>query len=263
MTSALVESRSWSRRRWWGMVGLIFGGQLVLIFWLGETSPIRPRPAAPAFTLKLAGSASAQLLALHDPTLFVLPHQQEVLAPTWLRTPQPEFHSFAWPEPANNPLLAIGQLGAGFNRLAETNPFSSLPLPATPLPELTLPELPPLAISTPHSMLRLEWDLGGRQLLTPLELRSWPNPDILTNSVVQIVVDAEGRPASVTLLSGSGSKAADQQALEQANAARFEPLSRNLAEPTLNPAAQLTWGRMIFQWHTVPLPLTNTPTAGP
>ena len=263
MTSALVESRPWSRRRWWGMVGLIFGGQLVLIFWLGETSPIRSRPAAPALTLKLAGSASAQLLALHDPTLFVLPHQQEVLAPTWLRPPQPEFHSFAWPEPTNNPLLAIDQLGAGFNRLVETNPFNSLPLPAKPLSEVTLPELPPLAISPPHSMLRLEWDQGGRQLLTPLELRSWQNPDILTNSVVQIVVDAEGRPASVTLLSGSGSKAADQQALEQANAARFEPLSRNLAEPALNPAAQLTWGRMIFQWHTVPLPLTNAPTAGP
>lgn len=262
MTPALVESRPWSRPHWWGMVGLIFGVQLVLIFWLGETSLIRPRPAAPGLTLKLAGSASAELLALHDPTLFVLPHKQEVLAPTWLRTPPPEFHSFAWPEPTNNPLLAIDQLGAGFNRLVETTPFNSLPPPAKPLPELTLPELPPLAISTPHSTLRLEWDQARRQLLTPLELRSWQNPDILTNSVVQIVVDAEGRPGSVTLLSGSGSKAADQQALEQANASRFEPLSHNLAEPAFHPAAQLTWGRMIFQWHTLPAQPTNPPAAG-
>lgn len=263
MTSVLVESRPWSRRRWWGMVGLIFGSHLVLIFWLGENAPIRPRPDAPTLTLKLAGSASDALLALHDPTLFALPHQSEVLGPTWSSNPPPEFHSFAWPEPTNNPLLAIDQLGAGFNRLVETNAFSSLPPPAKPLPELTLPEFPPLVTVTPHSTLRLEWDQAGRQLLTPLELRSWQNSDILSNSVVQIVVDAGGRPAFATLLLTSGSKPADQQALEQANAARFEPLSRNLAEPALNSAAQLTWGRMIFQWHTLPLPLTNATVAGP
>ena len=67
MTSALAEPRPWSRRRWWGMVGLVFGVQLALIFWLGETSPVRPRPPAPGLTLKLAGSASADLLALAIP----------------------------------------------------------------------------------------------------------------------------------------------------------------------------------------------------
>src|ERR1019366_6257464 len=145
-------------------------------------------------------------------------------APTSWRAPQPESHSFAWPEPTNHPHLAIDRLGADFNRFIETNSFNPLPLPAKTLPKLTLPELPPLGISTARSTLRLEWDQAPRRLLTPLELRSQENPEILTNSVVQIVVDADGRPAFVTLLSGSGSKAADQQALEHANAARFEPL---------------------------------------
>src|SRR3974377_1514190 len=76
MTCASVESRPWSRRRWWGMVGFIFSVQLALIFWLGQTSPIRPRPAAPGLTLKREESASAGLLRLNDPTLFVLPHAQ-------------------------------------------------------------------------------------------------------------------------------------------------------------------------------------------
>jgi TonB family protein len=263
MTSALVEPRPWSRRRWWGMVGLVFGVQLALIFWLGETSLAHRRPAAPGLTLKLAGSASAELLALHDPTLFALPHKQEMPTPTWWRTPQPELHEFAWPEPTNHPHLAIDQLGTAFNRLAETNAFGPLPLPAKPLPELTLPELPPLAISAPRSTLRLEWDQAPRRLLTPLELSSQENPEILSNSVVRIVVEAEGRPASVALLSGSGSKAADQQALELANAARFEPLNRNPAGTSPSPVASLTWGRMIFQWHTI-LPLnTNAPAAIP
>ena len=263
MTSALVESRPWSHRRWWGMVGLIFGVQLGLIFWLGDASPIRQRPAAPGLTLKLAGSASAELLALHDPTLFALPHPQRIPAPAWLSTPRPEVHPFAWPEPTNYLLVSIDQLGAGFNRFVETNAFNSLPAPAKPLPELTFPESPALPASAEHSTVRLEWDQAERRLLTALELRSWESPDILTNSVVQIVVGAEGTPASVTLLSGSGSKAADQEALEQANAARFEPLSRNPSGTALNPAAQLTWGKMIFRWHTLPLRPTNAPAASP
>lgn len=49
--------------------------------------------------------------------------------------------------------------------------------------------------------MQLEWDQAHRRLLTPLELRSWESPDILANSVVQIVVGADGTPASVTLLS--------------------------------------------------------------
>jgi len=263
MISAPAESRRWSRRRWWGIVGLIFGVQLALIFWLGDTSPIRPRPAAPALTLKLAGNASAEQLALRDPTLFALPRQQRVSTPAWLTTPRPEPHPFAWPERTNYPLLTIDQPGAAFNQFVQTNAFSPLPPPANPLPELTLPELPPLAISAERSTLQLEGDLARRRLLTPLELRLWQNTDILTNSVVQVVVDAEGRPISVTLLSGSGSKAVDQQALELAGAARFEPLGRTPAGTALTPAAQLGWGRMIFRWRTLPPRLTNGPAAGP
>ena len=151
--------------------------------------------------------------------------------------PRPEFRSFAWPEPTNHLALAIDQLGAVFNRLVETNSFQPLPTsgPARGRPD------PPRPSSAGnfrgHSVVRLEGDLAQRRLLTPLELRSWTNPDILTNSVVQVVVDAEGRPVSVTLLSGSGSQAADQYALEQARAARFEPLSRNPAGTALSPTA--------------------------
>lgn len=263
MTSALAEPRPWSRRRWWGMIGLIFGVQLALIFWLGETSLVRQRPPAPGLTLKLAGSASADLLALRDPTLFALPRQQGMPVATALRSPQPDFRSLVWPEPTNHPHVAIDQLGAAFSRFVETNAFDPQPLLAKSLPELTLPELPPLAISPAHSTLRLEWDQAPRRLLTPLELRSQENLEILTNSVVQIVVDAEGRPISVTLLSGSGSKAADQQAIEQANAARFEPLDRNPAGTPPSPVAALIWGRMIFQWHTLPPPPTNAPAVNP
>ena len=61
MTSASVESPPRSGRRWWGLVMLIFVVQLALIFWLGDTSRSSPGRTVPAFTFKLAGSASAEL----------------------------------------------------------------------------------------------------------------------------------------------------------------------------------------------------------
>jgi TonB family protein len=260
MTSTLDEVRPWSSRRWCGMVGLIFGVQLGLIFWLGSASPIRQQPAAPGFTFKLAGSASAELLALHDPTLFVLPHPRRASAPVW--PPVPEFRPFSWPEPTNYLLLSVDRLGVSFSRFMETNVFGSVPSPARHLPALTRFEVPARPITADHSTVELEWDQAPRRLLTPLELRSWESPEMLSNSVVQIVVSPEGMPASVVLLSGSGSKAADEEALSQANAARFEPLPGDPWETAPSLAAQLSWGRMIFRWHSLPQPPTNAPAAG-
>lgn len=263
MNSAVAEPRPWSRRWFWSIAGLIFLLQVGLLFWLGDDSPINLHPPARKLNLRLAGSASAELLSLHDPTLFALPHPQRGSTPAWLSTPAPEFHPFAWPEPTNSMLIATDQLASSFNRFVETNNFSSLPPPAKPLPVMTLPQPIALPLSAEHSTVRFEWDQARRQLLTPLDLRSWESPDILTNSVVQIVVGSDGKPVSVTLLSGCGSRAADQEALAQANAARFEPLGRDAMGAASNPAAQLNWGRMIFQWHTVPPSPTKAPKAKP
>jgi TonB family protein len=245
------------------MVALIFGVQLGLIFWLGSTVPIHPRQAAPAPTLHLAGQAFAELRALNDPTLFTLPHPQGFSGSVWQRMPRPEFRPFEWSAPTNRLPLAIERLGTVFSQLVETSEFNALQLPAQPEAAPTLPDLPPLASLAGQSVLQLEDGLAQRHLLAPLQLKSCTNTDILANSVVRVVVDAGGRPVSVTLLSSSDSPAADQYALDQAWAARFEPLSRNPAETVPKPTAQLSWGRMIFRWHTVPMPPTSAPAASP
>lgn len=263
MTSAPVASRPWSRRRWWGLVALVFAVQLALIFWLGETSPIRPRLPAPAFTLRLAGIDSAELLALRDPTLFVLPRVQIPPALTWLKPPHLEAPAFAWPESTTHPAPAINQLGTFLNGLVETNHFSPLLPLARPEPRQVLPELAAQSVGAGQSVARLEGALAQRRLLAPLDLRSWASRDILTNSVVQLLVDAEGMPRSVTLLTGSGFPEADQHALDQAKAARFDPLSRSPADPMPAPTAHLSWGRMVFLWHTLPLSPTNAPPVSP
>ena len=263
MTSALVEPRPWSLRRWGGMVLLVFGVQLGLIFWLGTRAPILPRPAAAPLTLHHATPASAELRALYDPTLFTLPHAQGFSGTVWQRVPRQEFRPFEWSAPPNRLPLAVDRIGAIFTRLVETNYSSALRLPARPEPSPTLPDLPPLSRLRARSVVELEDGLAERHLLTPLQLKSWSRSDILTNSVVRVVVDAEGRPVSATLLSGSGLAEADQYALDQAEAARFKPVSRNPAEVGPNSAAPLSWGKMIFRWHTVPIPPPSAPAPGP
>jgi TonB family protein len=245
------------------MVVLVFLVQLGLIFWLGSPASIRPRPAAQNLTFRFAETTATELLALTDPTLFALPHQLNPAVPARPKTPRPEYHSFQWPAPTNQLLPALGQAGTAANRLVEPNDFPALQLPASPPSSPTIPELSPPAVSAGQSALQLEGGLAGRRLLAPFELKSWPNPEILASSVVEVAVDAEGRPVSVRLLSGSGLAAADQLALDQAKAARFEPADRDQARAGSGPTAQLSWGRMNFRWHTVPAQPADTPAASP
>jgi len=111
--------------------------------------------------------------------------------------PRPVFRSFEWSAPTNRLLLALDQLGTVFNQLVEASDFTAPQLLGQSPAEPTLPDLPPQAIMADQSTLQLEGSLAQRRLLVPPELRSWSYPDVLTNSVVQVVVDAEGRPMSL------------------------------------------------------------------
>jgi hypothetical protein len=71
---------------------------------------------------------------------------------------------------------------------------------------------------------------------------------------VQVVVDAAGNVVSAVLLPANNPLEAaghfddaDRRALDLARTARFAP------------APNLTVGRMIFNWHTVPITSTNEP----
>jgi hypothetical protein len=264
MTSAPAEPQPWPLRRWGALIALIFGVQLGLIFWLSSAAPIRQAPAAAGLSLNLAGPDFAELRALNDPTLFALPHPQGFSGPVWLTMPARTFHSYEWSAPTNRLLLALDQLGTVFSRLVEASDFTAPQLPVQPPAAPTLPDLPPQTLLTGDSTQQLEGGLAQRRLLAPPELKSWPNPDVLTSSVVQVFVDDEGRLVSPpTLLSRSGSDEADADALKQARAARFEPVNREPVEGVPSPMVHLTWGRMIFRWHTIPAPPASTPAGNP
>jgi TonB family protein len=78
--------------------------------------------------------------------------------------------------------------------------------------------------------------------------------DLLTNTVVQIVVNGAGKPVSLSVLSKSGLPEADEEAIKLARLARFQPLPMTGSHAVTNALADLNWGKLVFEWHTGPLP---------
>lgn len=244
------------------MIGLVFAAQIALIFRFGaRTSPPLPKvDLTPAFhlTSDSRGQFSSEL---EDPTLFAMPHQQSFSGEAWLKVQPHEFAPANWSEPPNLLALNPDQLGTRFRDFVETNRFAKFQTANLPEPSLTFPELPPIPSAIPPSSLAIGGRLAGRQLLSHFDLPPQTSPDILTNSVVQVLVNARGDVISAVLLPpGSGSKDADQLALEKARTARFDSIEQVGPERS-HAVPELEGGRLIFTWETIAP--TNSPAAIP
>jgi hypothetical protein len=260
MSSGNSEARRWSGRRWFLVIGLVFAGQVGLIFLLGEHSPVPARTRGPMPGFRLASPAAAELLALGDPTLFALPHPQGFSGKAWLHGFSQKLPSFDWSEEPRWLPLPASRLGQTFKQFMETNEAGSDRALSVAESELMVPDISSESVLREESTLRLGGALAQRQPISPPQLKAWRHEDVLTNTVVHVVVDGRGQTISSVLLPpGSGSREADQYALEQARAARFESIEPSGPRSPPNPTPQLTSGEMIFQWHTLPMPATNAP----
>jgi len=246
---------SWSRGRWWLAVGLVFAAHIGFIFAFSDRKPVMPRPSAFAPTLKLV-TDSGELLALDDPTLFALPHRKGSAGATWLQSPVVQFQPFRWTELPRLLPLPVEELGSTFARLMQTNVPPAFELETKPVPEFTMPVVPETAPPPPaRPALRIAGGLANRPLLNPPGLRSWSAMEVQTNTVAQLLVNAVGDVMSATLLPpGSGSKKADQWAMDLARTVRFAPLRSG--------TGKLTVGALIFEWRTL-LPRENSPSDNP
>lgn len=264
MTSVTLEPPLWTWRRWCALIALTLCLQLGLIFFLGDKSPPRVRPSSPAPKLSIMENSSSEWIALTDPTLFALPHQVGFSGPAWMKVPPVPSRFFELTEEPNWLGLPIDQLGNISTAPAETNQAEFLT--AFPLfePEPTAPE-PIFSLSfRQKSEFRLGEGLRQRQLKTVPKLPSWPHSEFLTNTVVKLFINGDGVPVSTpVLLYPSGLKAADDFALAQASAARFEPILNEGPNRSASPLANSTWGTMIFEWQTLPLSATNPASASP
>jgi hypothetical protein len=240
------RSKGWTPARWLAVIALVFTTHVALIFLFGAKKEIVPRAVTNVPTLTLAND-SGELLALNDPTLFALPHQRDFASAVWLKMPAVKQPLFRWTEPPRWMPLAADGLGATFRQFMQTNFFASQPLDFKPVAELNIPTLPGEPAPAQNSTIQIEGELAQRQLPVEISLTNWPYADVLAPCVVQVLVDAAGDVVSAVLLptennleAASHYDAADQRALEIARALRFTPSSR------------LTFGRIIFNWHTVP-----------
>jgi hypothetical protein len=256
----------WSRQRLWLAAFLLFAAQVGLIFWFSDRKPIQVRQVTNVPHLEAPGQISEEWVALMDPTLFALPHAQGFSGPAWMELPKitvPQMEDSGFPEQLP---ITLRPSEDALDAYLHTNRFARTPLPIKPAPEMLMPEPPALAELRPESSLRLTGELAGRPLLTPFNLPDQPLPtnrvDVLTNSVVQVLVDAEGRPLSIALLAGCGLVSADTFAMQLARTARFEPLpgaeASHASITSPNPAAGAALGQLIFEWRTVP-PRPATP----
>ncbi|MFO1514363.1 MAG: hypothetical protein U1F83_15880 [Verrucomicrobiota bacterium] len=225
-----------------------------LIFVFGNRQPATAAWATPP----PSSSPPGQVQALADPTLFALPHSHGFAAASWLKLPRVEFAPFRWTEPLQLMNPPVAKLGNAFLHYAQTTAIPRPELATLSPPELTPLEVPVQAAALKQrSAARVNGALAKRRWLNaPALLRSWPAADFLTNSVVQVLAATDGQIISAALLPpGSGSKPADQQALELARSARFAPVPRT--------GEKLTVGTLVFEWCTVPLADTNAPAAKP
>jgi hypothetical protein len=251
--AAIDSSNTWTRTRWWTLVLLVFAAQIGLILVFGDRQSVKPGLASPVTVINLAQSEN-ELLALDDPTLFALPNLHGVAGQAWLKTPVIAFSPFRWTEAPRLLPLQPDQLGHAFGRFMQTNSFSRLVFETKPAPTVFLPASLQLAESpATNSTLRITGELAGRRWLNPPALRSWSGTDLLTNTVVQALVNPDGQVFSATLLvpvaSGTNDQNAADYALQIVRGARFAPARS---------AARLTLGTLIFEWHTEPPSTTPT-----
>jgi len=247
----------WPFSRWLMLIALVFALHVALLFAFGSRKEVVSRAVNNAPALKLVGG-SGELLALNDPTLFALPRPGDFVTAMWSQAPGVEPPSFRWTEPPRWLPLSADNLMSAFNRFMQTNPVAAFAVQLKPPVRLSTLARPIEPVLAQVSTMRVEGDLTQRRLLTPMDLPSWPYPDVIAPSKVQLLVDEAGNVVSAVLLPSDNSlealshyDAADQRALELARAARFAP------------APRLTIGRMIFTWRTVPPPATNSPAASP
>jgi hypothetical protein len=246
MKNALQQESSWTRRRFFGVVGALFVLQAGLILLFGERSRPRPLLSAPAVRFRAleASLDERQLLRqffVGDPAVFSLPSHHGFSGRGWLDQRPLEYQAENQFEPPIWLPLGTALLGTNFSNLlagSEAIPgglADQQALHEEPLPAFLAPEI----IST-QSVFRLEGGLGDRLQGAGPDLPLQPSEKLLTNSVVQIAVDPAGEVVAARLDAPCGSPEADADAVAKARALRFRAA----------PSEATQWGEAVFQWQT-------------
>jgi len=246
MKSAIHDASSWTRRRFLGMVGVLFVLQIGLLFLFGSRSGPQPRLSSRSIQFRSLGASVSEdelmrQFFVGDPAVFPLPNRHGFSGRGWLNRQPPKYQSEIQLQPPDWLPLDTVRLGTNFPALSSGSEAilpglgERLTQAEEPLPAFLAPE----NIAT-QSIFRLDGDLSDRLLGAAPVLGTWPNPQLLTNSAVQIAVNRVGEVVAARLATRCGLAEADADALAKARALRFRP----------SPSAGTIWGEAVFQWQT-------------
>jgi hypothetical protein len=247
------------RRGWRKVAGLacaLFGLQILAVWVVSGRATARMdtslQPVAVSLTdMHSLSEAHQAMLSLQSPTLFALPHPESFSGDAWLVPRAPDYRVPAWtaePRWLAPVVVEFGDDMTAYVRTQAPPAFSSI---ASVEPQFIGPSVntAPLADRT---LVTAGGALAGRRIVHTPSLPSVPVSGELADSVVEVLVGGDGVVFSVRLPAFAPSnqpaqRAADVEALRLARQVVFAPASGRAGSTTDN----LTWGRLVFQWHGV------------
>lgn len=232
---------AWSRKKLTGLAVLIFAGQIGVIFALHTREPLRARigmlsPTRPGGFA--TNSVGTEMEELNDPLAFAGAHEQGFSAHAWMKRPQMELSMSNSISPP-----AFLEFQRARIEIPSANQIRSI-APELPFVRLAISNPPPIELP-----VIAQGSIANRPLLTKIIPPPQAGPELSSNTVVQVAIQADGFPFTARILSSSGSRAADLTALQLARDAKFAAAID----------APLQWGELVFQWQMAPPPATNAP----
>ncbi|MFM1770693.1 MAG: hypothetical protein RJA22_3222 [Verrucomicrobiota bacterium] len=255
-------SGPWRAGHWAGVVLGVMALQAGLLIYFGQRAPA-PAPDRPRFATAVhfvpEGAEVGRLAGLGEalePTLLALPARESFSGAAWMRGRELGEASASRAEEVWWLGLETRDFGGELAELAAANGVEPSTIAEKPAPPLLRyePRFPSEPLPA-RSVLRVEGSLAGRRLVQAPVLPAWPHGEILSNTVVHVVVDAEGFPLTAETLSGCGWVEADRQALRLAMGVRFAVVPQAGRDETGR--GPLAWGRLVFRWATLPAAATN------
>lgn len=262
MNGSLPEDSPWFQRRWVVLVLGIFSLHLAALWLITERAGqvrlhAEPQTMARWQTSPTGAQKLLDALEVSDPTLFAMVNSRGFSGAAWLQPPPPTYRASEWTDGQRWQGQPTQTLGEAFHHFATNQRaprFEPARKPDAPVPTLSVRQ----PVLREHSRLIVEGPLARRPLVQSPPLRSWPAADVLGDTRLQVLVDADGLIFSPRLLSPGGvqdptQRAADQHALELTRSLRFAPAA---SRPPGSPAPPEP-GTLVFQWHTTAPPASK------
>lgn len=235
----------------WGFLFIFLVHAFAIFRFSDRRDPAPALPPAEAFLYSGLDEKGQQRVSeavlFSDPTLFALPHAESFSGGAWIHF-HPDLPKLSnWSATPEWLALPSEQLGNSLldyvatNHLAEEQLLASMRAPENL--EIRLPDSPLIAETT----VRVEGPLAARKLIGVPSLPSATNADVLHRTVVAVSVNGDGVVETAALIGDSGSKAADDQAVDLARLFAFDSVSIRDAHGRENSTPML--GRLIFTWH--------------